>query len=90
MWTIIKTARKEIAYYRALITHTQTPKIPRWLLGIAIAYFLSPIDLIPDAIPILGQLDDLVIVTILVCGALALIPNNVKVECSHEIAQRNL
>ncbi len=78
---IIEKIKKELAYYRALLTHPRTPRLSRWLLAAAIAYFLSPIDLIPDAIPILGQLDDLLIVPGLIYAALAFIPPSVKKEC---------
>ena len=47
---------RELAYYRALLTHPQTPGISRLLLAGAIACFVSPIDLIPDFIPVFGQL----------------------------------
>ena len=89
MMTFIRKAKREIAYYQALMIHQRTPRISRWLLGAAIAYFLSPIDLIPDGIPILGQLDDLVIVTGLVYAALLLIPNPVKIECRNKTANKN-
>ena len=51
------------------------------LIGAAIAYALSPIDLIPDFIPVLGHLDDLIIVPLLVYMALKLIPKDVVEEC---------
>ena len=90
--TFIKSAiektKRELAYYRALLMHPQTPKLSRWLLAAAIAYFLSPIDLIPDAIPLLGQLDDLLIVPGLIYAALAFIPAHVKKECRHQVASR--
>lgn len=73
--------KREIAYYRALFVHPGTPRISRWLLGLAIAYFVSPVDIIPDFIPVLGQLDDLLIVPGLIYAALALIPARVKDEC---------
>ena len=50
-------------------------------MGGALAYLLSPIDLIPDWIPILGYLDDLFIVPGLIYAALAIIPASVKKEC---------
>jgi len=50
----------------------------------AIAYALSPIDLIPDFIPILGYLDDLLIVPILVFFAIKLIPKHIMDECKEQ------
>jgi len=60
----------------------------RWLLGAATAYLVSPIDIIPDFIPILGQLDDLLIVPILIYAALAFIPASVKAECREKTANQ--
>ena len=81
MRKILKRAKQELAYYRALFTHPRTPRISRWLLGGATAYLVSPIDIIPDFIPILGQLDDLLIVPSMIYAALVFIPASVKAEC---------
>jgi uncharacterized membrane protein YkvA (DUF1232 family) len=45
-----------------LFQHPQTPRAAKLTAILVLAYVLSPIDLIPDFIPVLGQLDDLVIV----------------------------
>jgi uncharacterized membrane protein YkvA (DUF1232 family) len=82
----IEKAKREIAYYRALIAHPQTPGLARWLAGGALAYLLSPVDLIPDWIPFLGWLDDLLIVPGLIYAALAFIPLSVKEECREKTA----
>jgi uncharacterized membrane protein YkvA (DUF1232 family) len=71
----------ELAYYRCLISHPKTPKISRVLLGAAIAYFLSPIDVIPDFVPILGHLDDVLIVPSLIWLAMRLVPEEVSASC---------
>ena len=84
----IDRLKREFGYYRALLTHPDTPWISRALLGAAIAYFASPIDLIPDFIPILGQLDDLLIVTGLIRAALAFIPSGVRTECRDKMARK--
>jgi len=83
---ILNRAKQELAYYRALFTDPRTPRMSRWLLGGATAYLLSPIDIIPDFIPILGLLDDLVIVPSMIFAALAFIPASVKVECRERTA----
>jgi len=45
-----------------LFKHPQTPRGVRWLAVAVLAYAVSPIDLIPDFIPVIGLLDDLILV----------------------------
>ena len=75
-----KTIKSQVVYYRALALDPRTPAISKWLIGLAIVYIASPIDIIPDFIPILGYLDDLIIVPSLIYFAVLLIPNDVKQE----------
>lgn len=67
----------------AIYLASRDPRVP-WivkLLAIAIAgYALSPIDLIPDFIPVLGYLDDLIIVPLGIWLVIALIPDEVMRE----------
>ncbi len=68
------------------LKNPQTPLLPRVVAFITVAYALSPIDLIPDFIPVLGYLDDLIIVPVLIWMTLKLVPE--KVLCfSHQQAQ---
>jgi len=52
----------------------RTPTSAKILIGITVGYLLSPIDLIPDFIPIFGSLDDLIIVPALIALTIKLIP----------------
>ncbi|MDR0374512.1 MAG: DUF1232 domain-containing protein [Treponema sp.] len=51
---------------------------------IAIGYALSPIDLIPDFVPILGYIDDLIILPFLIFISLKLIPPEIMEECKEQ------
>ena len=53
---------------------SRTPLSAKILIGITVGYLLSPIDLIPDFIPVLGWLDDLLIVPLLISASIKLIP----------------
>lgn len=77
--------KQEFEVYRLVLRHPKTPVLAKIFLGLAIAYVLMPFDLIPDFIPVIGQLDDLVIVPLLVYVALKIIPNAVVNECREQI-----
>ena len=57
-----------------LFKHPQAPRAAKWVAFAVIAYAVSPIDLIPDFIPILGQLDDLIIVPLGIALVVRLTP----------------
>jgi len=66
----------------------RTPLIAKILIGITVGYLLCPIDLIPDFIPVLGILDDLIIVPALIAWSIKLIPQTVLTEV-REIVRLN-
>lgn len=61
--------------------HPRTPLIAKIIAGAVVAYALSPIDLIPDFIPILGYLDDVIVVPFGIWIALRYVPPDVMAEC---------
>ena len=73
--------KTEFVFYQYLQKHPLTPKFAKALLWLAIGYVLMPFDLIPDFLPVIGQLDELVIVPLLLYGALKLTPANIIDEC---------
>jgi uncharacterized membrane protein YkvA (DUF1232 family) len=80
--------RKEVAVYQLVFRDPRTPKPAKWLIGVALIYALSPIDLIPDFVPVLGQIDDLILVPALLVLALKLVPQEVIDDCRthvHEV-----
>lgn len=79
--TIIKRFLQELAFYRLVLKHPRTPRTARFFLGLAIAYAVSPIDLIPDFIPVIGHLDDVIILPVLIWLAIRYIPKDVIAEC---------
>lgn len=63
----------------------RTPVLAKILIGITVGYLLSPIDLIPDFIPVLGLLDDLIIVPALIAVSIRLIPEAVLREAREQL-----
>lgn len=64
--------------------HPQTPWLAKAISAVAVAYALSPIDLIPDFIPVLGYLDDAVLLPAMVWLAVRCLPQAVKDECQSQ------
>jgi uncharacterized membrane protein YkvA (DUF1232 family) len=59
----------------------ETPILAKLIIGVAVCYALSPIDLIPDFIPVIGLLDDVILLPALVAVAVKLIPPEVMKDC---------
>lgn len=57
-----------------LFKHPQTPRAAKLVAILVLGYALSPIDLIPDFIPVLGQLDDIILIPLGVALAIRLTP----------------
>ncbi len=73
--------RTEIKALYLASKHPRTPWYAKVLAVLIIGYALSPIDLIPDFIPVVGYLDDLIIIPAGVALLIKIIPRNVLEEC---------
>lgn len=67
-----------------LFKHPKTPRAARWVAIAVIAYAVSPIDLIPDFIPVLGLLDELILIPVGVALVVRLTPRPLWQACLHE------
>jgi uncharacterized membrane protein YkvA (DUF1232 family) len=71
----------------ALYLAYKDPRVPwyaRAFAAVVVGYAFSPVDLIPDAIPVLGYLDDLIIIPLGIALAIRMIPPPVLAECRQE------
>ncbi len=78
LWRRANTARLAthlLALWR-LFRHPDTPRPAKWVALFVLAYALSPIDLIPDFIPVLGWLDDLIVLPLGIALAVRLTPRH--------------
>jgi uncharacterized membrane protein YkvA (DUF1232 family) len=76
----------------ALYLASKNPRVPifaKIIIVVVVAYTLSPIDLIPDFIPIIGYLDDLLVLPLGIWIAIRLIPQEVWKECQ-TLAEREI
>ena len=87
MGRLERWARRLKVEIYALYLAYRDPRVPwyaRAFAALVVGYAFSPIDLIPDAIPILGYLDDLLIVPLGIALAIRMIPPPVLAECREE------
>jgi len=60
---------------------SRTPWCAKFLVAGIVAYAFSPIDLIPDFVPVLGYLDDLILIPLAIALAIRLVPDSVLADC---------
>lgn len=79
-----KILKSETAALYLAFKRKDTPVLAKIIVGITVCYALSPIDLIPDFIPVLGFLDDVLLLPLLITLAITLIPKQILDECRKE------
>ena len=84
--TRAKALKREVLALSFAYRHPQTPWVAKLVVAGVVAYALSPVDLIPDFIPVLGLLDDLVLLPAGIALALRLIPASVMAESRERAA----
>jgi uncharacterized membrane protein YkvA (DUF1232 family) len=77
--------KREMTVYQRVLKDERTPARAKLFLGLAIAYLCMPFDLIPDFIPVIGHLDDAVIIPALVFVALRSVPSEVVSEHREQV-----
>jgi uncharacterized membrane protein YkvA (DUF1232 family) len=82
--------RAEVGALVIAARRDDVPWIARFVVLAVVAYAISPVDLIPDFIPVIGLLDDIVLIPLGIMLARRLIPDEVLAECREEAARRAL
>lgn len=77
----LEVLREQVAALALAYRDPRTPVAAKIVAACVLAYALSPIDLIPDLIPVLGLLDDLLVLPVGMALAVALVPRDVMQEC---------
>jgi uncharacterized membrane protein YkvA (DUF1232 family) len=72
-----KRIKQQVLLLWTAYQHPECPAYVKVLIGLIVLYALSPIDLIPDFIPVLGYLDEMILLPILISLAIKLIPDHV-------------
>ena len=78
IWSFLKLFRYDLIVLLAALCHHDTPRRIKGLLIAAIVYLLSPVDLIPDAVPLMGVVDDMIIIPAAICGLTNMLPSHVR------------
>ena len=77
--------RRRLRLVELVMRHPKTPWYAKAVGGATLFYALSPIDLIPDFIPVIGHLDDLLLVPIGLWLTASLVPESVWKECRETV-----
>ena len=79
--------KKEIPTVFLALKSKETPAAAKILAAVTVAYALSPLDLVPDFIPVLGYMDDVLLLPALIALTVRLIPKEVLAACREQAAE---
>lgn len=78
---------QDVAALHLAVRDPRTPWPAKIFATVILAYALSPIDLIPDVVPVIGYLDDLILIPLGLWAIAAMIPPEVMAECRRRAAE---
>ena len=79
-----RTLKQQLLVLWFCTRHPATPWYAKAIAGAVVLYAFSPIDLIPDFIPVLGYLDDVILVPLGIWVVLRLLPSTVQDDCRRQ------
>jgi uncharacterized membrane protein YkvA (DUF1232 family) len=79
-----RKAAKDAAALFLAMKRKETPIFAKLLIGIVVCYALSPIDLIPDFVPVIGLLDDALLLPLIIAAAVKFVPPSVMADCRRQ------
>jgi len=86
-WSYWKAFRYDLIVLLMAFRNPRTPGFLKGAMVLAGVYLISPVDLIPDAIPVLGLMDDAVIVPLVLGGVLKLLPPVIRDDSERKAMQ---
>jgi uncharacterized membrane protein YkvA (DUF1232 family) len=86
---IAHSFKRELIVYQRVLRDERTPARAKLSLGLAIGYLCMPFDLIPDFIPVIGHLDDAIIIPALVFAALRSLPPEIVSEHREKVIREH-
>jgi uncharacterized membrane protein YkvA (DUF1232 family) len=86
IYAFVRRIKRELAVWRRIIKHSKTPRASKWILWFALVYAAFSFDVISDFIPILGLLDDLILLAVPIALAIQFVPNGMIAECRVPVA----
>jgi uncharacterized membrane protein YkvA (DUF1232 family) len=78
----------KVQMFRLIMNHPSAPPLSKWIATCAVAYLFSPIQLIPNFIPVLGQLDDVAVLLLAIALIRRSTPPRIFNECEQQASAR--
>jgi uncharacterized membrane protein YkvA (DUF1232 family) len=85
---VARDLKRDLGVYQMALRDPRTPRLAKALLGFAVTYALFPVDLIPDFLPLIGHIDDAVVIPMVIRLALKMIPEEVIDDCRLQLTPR--
>jgi uncharacterized membrane protein YkvA (DUF1232 family) len=85
---VARDLKRDLGVYQMALKDPRTPRFARMLLGFAVTYALFPVDVIPDFLPVIGHIDDALIIPMVIRLALKMIPEEVIDDCRLQLTPR--